>query len=433
MNVETAKAALRRKNPVGSWTAVGERLLPTPRPHLRPSFTLPAQPSVYTVGSCFARNVEEYLDLIGAEVPTLGFSVPKSEWNGLRTNGILNKYTPAAIYEDFFWASQIVKRGDGFQAADADKFLFELASGDVIDLQLAGYKPVSRERAVARRKELFELIRKAFEVDCVTITLGLTEAWKKGDMFVQQPPASRDLLRVADQFEFCCLDSDTCRSLVQSSIDILKTHNPEVRVIVTVSPVPLERTFTEQDVILANMTSKSILRTVAAQVTAANDNVDYFPSYEIVTQQDRALAFEEDLRHVRSGIVGDIVSLLLENYMPDLSSQGQLFQAAASELGKKSPDASVFEMLLSSKIDLAKLSYSQLTTYLRVCWRLRHKPKARAAGALLMQSPIRRHSTLRAVGHVFPRIGMAEESKAYATDILKQDPSNELAQKVLAQ
>ena len=130
MKTEPAKTALRRKNSIGSWNGVGERLYPSPRPKLSPSFILPASPSVYTVGSCFARNVEEYLDLVGADVPTLGFSVPKFEWNGLRTNGILNKYTPAAIYEDLYWASQIVKRGDGFHNGDAEKFLFQLANGD---------------------------------------------------------------------------------------------------------------------------------------------------------------------------------------------------------------------------------------------------------------------------------------------------------------
>ena len=43
-----------------------------------------------------------------------------------------------------------------------------------------------------------------------------------------------------------------------------------------------KRTFTDHDVITANMYSKSVLRTVAGGVAAANRNVDYFPSYESV-------------------------------------------------------------------------------------------------------------------------------------------------------
>ncbi len=47
----------------------------------------------------------------------------------------------------------------------------------------------------------------------------------------------------------------------------------------------------------------------------AHDNVDYFPSYEIVQSSDRAAAWERDLRHVNGAGAQHIMELFLQNYL----------------------------------------------------------------------------------------------------------------------
>jgi hypothetical protein len=85
-------------------------------------------------------------------------------------------------------------------------------------------------------------------------------------------------------------------------------------VIVTVSPVPMSETFSGQDVALANMRSKSTLRIAAEQFSSAYDDVDYFPSYDIVTLSPRNLAYAGDRLHVANSVVGTIMGIFLSLY-----------------------------------------------------------------------------------------------------------------------
>ena len=66
------------------------------------------------------------------------------------------------------------------------------------------------------------------------------------------------------------------------AIDLMREVNPDLKFILTVSPVPLTATKSNKHVLVATMHSKSILRAVAGQVAANRVYVDYFPSYEII-------------------------------------------------------------------------------------------------------------------------------------------------------
>jgi len=77
----------------------------------------------------------------------------------------------------------------------------------------------------------------------------------------------------------------------------------------------LVTTFSTMDVVLANTYAKSLLRAVAQQWAAVHHNVDYFPSYEIVQNSDRAATWEADLRHVKAAGTEHIMELFLRNYL----------------------------------------------------------------------------------------------------------------------
>jgi hypothetical protein len=99
-------------------------------------------------------------------------------------------------------------------------------------------------------------------------------------------------------------------------IGLIREHcHPEMRFIVTVSPVPLGATFKDADVIVANSASKSVLRAVAEELFRRFDFVDYFPSYEMVLNSPRAIAFEEDQLHIARDMVAHIMSTFQESYL----------------------------------------------------------------------------------------------------------------------
>lgn len=86
------------------------------------------------------------------------------------------------------------------------------------------------------------------------------------------------------------------------------------RVILTVSPVPLQATFTASDVAVANTYSKSVLRAAVEPLVARHDHIEYFPSYESVILTDRSIAYVDDQVHVEGAIVRFNVDRMIRRY-----------------------------------------------------------------------------------------------------------------------
>ena len=82
--------------------------------------------------------------------------------------------------------------------------------------------------------------------------------------------------------------------------------------VVTVSPVPLERTFSDQDIVVANCEGKSTLRAVLGEFSRMYDDVIYFPAYEMVTALGEIAYIPGDLRHIKKSVV-DMIIQTFEN------------------------------------------------------------------------------------------------------------------------
>jgi hypothetical protein len=285
---------------------------PFASPLIQSSFKLIQNENVFTIGSCFARNIESSLVERGFGVPLASFTVPEGEtYDGWRNaRGLFNKYTPYSMTTEVEAA---------FTQPDPTTFLLETAKG-WLDMQLYTDKSVSLERAVERRHQVSALVRDSISKCRVfIITLGLIEAWfdNKAGMFVNQTPSLAAVKANPGRFSFEVLSPSTTISEVDRLIQLLSKYGrPDQRVIVTVSPVPLGRTFTDADVMVANSYSKSVLRVAAECATRVYEHVDYFPSYESVMFSDRAQAFEEDGVHVTGEAVTHNVGRMLSMYLP---------------------------------------------------------------------------------------------------------------------
>jgi hypothetical protein len=148
------------------------------------------------------------------------------------------------------------------------------------------------------------------EADVIIITLGLTECWrnKATGLFVCEGPRDEeDPRRQLLEFHQATF-ADNYENL-SATIAAIQSSFPEKRIIITVSPVPLGRTWTKEDVVVANATSKSTLRAVAGQISREHHDVIYWPSFEFASKGD---VYEEDGRHVEKSAVGSIVSAFLE-------------------------------------------------------------------------------------------------------------------------
>ena len=98
--------------------------------------------------------------------------------------------------------------------------------------------------------------------------------------------------------------------------------SPGVRLILTVSPVPLVATYEDRHVLISTTYSKSVLRVAAETVTRTRPATAYFPSYEIITGPHAGRCFyEDDLREVREEAVAHVMSIFVRHYL-DPSAAG---------------------------------------------------------------------------------------------------------------
>ena len=99
-------------------------------------------------------------------------------------------------------------------------------------------------------------------------------------------------------------------------LEAVKKRNPRLRVLLTVSPVPLAATYEDRSVLVSTMYSKSVLRVAAENVMRRFDWIDYFPSYEIIVGSPmRGLYYEDDDREVNPLGVSHVMRLFVQHFI----------------------------------------------------------------------------------------------------------------------
>jgi hypothetical protein len=273
-------------------------------PDVKPKFQLKfgRGTTVFTIGSCFARHIEEALETQGVRLPTTDFRAGPSEW-AFRTNGLLNEYSPGTIAQRIRYAL------DGLPFSDET-----LIGGDdaCLDLLLpAGAKPVTRSRAIERRADIGRVYENLRTADIVIITLGLIETWYDNvtGLFLNRMPPhgpGNDA-----RYSFVRLDVDQCFRLLDETL--ARFGGLGVKIVLTVSPVPLQMTFVDDDAITANEYSKSVLRVCAEMLRQKYEYLDYFPSYEIVRSAGIP-GFGADHVHVSAHLVEMVTNAMVDAY-----------------------------------------------------------------------------------------------------------------------
>ncbi len=138
------------------------------------------------------------------------------------------------------------------------------------------------------------------QTDVFIFTLGLTEGWinRAGNVYPSCPGTNQGVYDPTEHsfvnYSFAHIEND-----LNETFDAMKGINPSIRFLLTVSPVPLTATAGKDHVLVATTYSKSVLRAVAGQIRNTRDDVDYFPSYELISAYpERGRHFEKNLRSV---------------------------------------------------------------------------------------------------------------------------------------
>jgi GSCFA family len=269
----------------------------------RSRWTLPADARFATFGSCFAQHISRAL------------VARKLGWVDAEP---APRRTPAEIARAFNYGVFSARTGNVYTAAQL-LWLVRMAAGvtdpdaaEVWDQDGRAYDSLrpaiepdgfatAAEARLSRRSMIRSVRRAIAEADVFVFTLGLTEGWENaqtGQPYAMCPGT------VAGRFDaathvFCNYDYPRTRAALEEAWALMRGINPGLRLLLTVSPVPLTATASGQHVLVATTWSKSTLRAVAGDLAQAGADTDYFPSYEIITgAPTRSAFFEPNLRSV---------------------------------------------------------------------------------------------------------------------------------------
>jgi hypothetical protein len=270
-------------------------------PKLEPKFSLDRQGHVFTTGSCFARNVERALVAAGIDVVNAPSQLGVDP-------GFLNRYNAFAIWQEFDMALE-----SGY-----DESLCVWANekpSKWIDYTSYGAFP-TKEELLAVRLKILDSHKRIADCGLLILTLGLVEAWydKELGKYLNITP-SDGVRKEPERYECHVLDYNDNVEFVERVVSLVRRRSPGLRIMMTVSPVPLVATFSGPDVAVRNAYSKCTLRSVADHFTSKYDFVDYFPSYEMVMLTAPEFAWLPDRRHVRRELIAEITSLFVKTYI----------------------------------------------------------------------------------------------------------------------
>jgi hypothetical protein len=115
-------------------------------------------------------------------------------------------------------------------------------------------------------------------------TLGLTEIWESIEDETAYPTAPGTVCGEFDpaRYRFRNLTWPEVAKDLTLLFRRLMQINPRFKMILTVSPVPMVATATNEHVLVANMYSKSTLRAAAAELATRRANVTYFPCWMVL-------------------------------------------------------------------------------------------------------------------------------------------------------
>lgn len=286
-----------------------------------PKFRISTKDNAATFGSCFAQHLGKALKkngvtwIDGEKAPQRISPESRKKFNyGIFSARTGNIYTTSLLKQWLKWALE------GESPPD-EKWE---QSGRFFDPFRPNIEPngfASHDEMLQLREITIRALKKVVSQASVFVfTLGLTESWFNKEHGYEYPMCPGTIAGTFDSTKHLFVNQNYPFILdcLEDSIKLLRNYNSNIKILLTVSPVPLTATATNSHVVPATSYSKSVLRAVAGDIANNYDYVDYFPSYEIINSPVfKGAFFEPNQRSVNP--YG--VNFVMENFFSCLSNQ----------------------------------------------------------------------------------------------------------------
>lgn len=248
-------------------------------------FRITHQKHILSIGSCFAEHIGNLLN-------------DNKFYIQLNPFGIT--YNPAAIARSL----QSIRKGNLFDKSD----LFEhqkIWSSLDHHSRFSGIDPNLVLQLI--NQEISDCHNRLDQLEFLILTFGTAHAFfHKAEKRI----VNNCHKLPADNFERKLLSVEEITKSISSEISALKTLSPNLKVIITVSPVRHIR-----DGLTGSKLSKATLLLAAHQLASDNEFIEYYPSYELLIDDLRDYRFyKPDLVHPSDEAIGYIWDHFSETY-----------------------------------------------------------------------------------------------------------------------
>ncbi|TVU91624.1 GSCFA domain-containing protein [Vreelandella titanicae] len=266
-----------------------------------PKFKIEKSDKIATYGSCFAQHIGKNLKqrnfdwLITEKAPEFISKELREEYNyGAFSARTGNIYTTTLLRQ---WIKNSINNQSIVEVWKKNNRYYDL------------FRPTIEPNGFSSENELIASIRhtencfKQSITNCniFIFTLGLTESWMNIENGFEYPISPGVAAGEFDPYKHIFINQNyqIVYNSLEESISELKKINKDIKIILTVSPVPLVATKTDKHILAANTYSKSTLRAVAGDLANKLSYVEYFPSFEIINSHIfRGIFFNNNQRTV---------------------------------------------------------------------------------------------------------------------------------------
>ncbi|AGT10112.1 GSCFA domain-containing protein [Paracoccus aminophilus] len=317
-----------------------------------PKFRLDETALTVTAGSCFAQHVGRALRRAGLrlrDVEPPPRAVP-AEIAAAYGYGIYS-----ARYGNIYTTRQLRQLLEDAESDRVEASDFWARGARIHDAFRPRIEPdgfASLDEAMVLRRDHLGAVRRLFRgATHFIFTLGLTETWEERASGLVYPTCPGVVAGAFDPERYAFRNLSFAEVL--ADLEAVRSHlhraQPDLRMILTVSPVPLTATASGQHVLVATQRSKAVLRAAADEFAASHPDVDYFPSYEIVTNPAaRGAFFREGLREVsEQGVAAAMAAFLRAHGLPQKQPDAEP-QSAEDSPADPTDDVICEEVLLEA-------------------------------------------------------------------------------------
>ncbi|HTT98315.1 MAG TPA: GSCFA domain-containing protein [Rhizomicrobium sp.] len=287
-------------------------------------FAITPEDRIATAGSCFAQHVANHLRKNGFSV--MDEEPPPSVLSDEVAKSFGYKIY-SARYGNIYTVRQLLQLARDAVTGTVDEGEVWEKGGRYYDalrpnIEPQGFESVAEVMAL-RRQHLIAVKKLFAEMTVFIFTLGLTEAWVDKRTGRVYPTAPGTIAGTYDP-EIHEFHNFSVGEIYEDFVEfgrLLRESNPNCRMLLTVSPVPLTATASPEHVLLATTYSKSVLRAVAGELSKKFKRIDYFPSYEIIASPwSKGFFYEPNMREVSPAGVGAVMRVFFGAHAPPASA-----------------------------------------------------------------------------------------------------------------